>query len=119
VCSNKARSRAWRPRRRPPTLQELALGRSLAQVIVLSELRCPTLQELAPGKSLAQVVAGGWRGGEAEVKQLAAQILEILQYLGSRRPPVTHRQTHPAVTQCSPLTLSNSMCDHVLMTKIT
>ena len=50
------------------------------------------LQELAPGKSLAQVVADGWRGGEDEVKQLAAQILEVLQYLGGRRPPVTHRQ---------------------------
>lgn len=74
-----------------------------------SRRHCPTLQELAPGKSLAQVVADGWRGGEAEVKQLAAQILETLQYLGSRRPPVTHRQAPPAVTRCF-LSLSAAAC---------
>ena len=79
---------------------------------VLSDAQSPTLQELAPGKSLAQVVAGGWRGGEAEVKQLAAQILETLQYLGSRRPPVTHRQAHLAANP----TPRNSMCGQLLMT---
>lgn len=68
----------------------------------LSDAQYPTLQELAPGKSLAQVVAGGWRGGEAEVKQLAAQILETLQYLGSRRPPVTHRQAQHSSFFSSP-----------------
>lgn len=49
------------------------------------------VQELAPGKSLAQMVADGWRGSEAEIKQLAQQLLDTLQYLGGRRPPVTHR----------------------------
>lgn len=49
------------------------------------------VQELAKGRSLAQLVCDGWRGSEDEIKQLAAQLLDILQYLAGRRPPVTHR----------------------------
>lgn len=49
------------------------------------------VQELAKGRSLAQLVRDGWRGSEDEIKQLAAQLLDILQYLAGRRPPVTHR----------------------------
>ena len=79
----------------------------------LSDAQYPTPQELAPGKSLAQVVAGGWRGGEAEVKQLAAQILETLQYLGSRRPPVTHRQAQHDIKNQKPFLSSHSQEQHV------
>ena len=35
------------------------------------------VQELAPGKSLAELVHKGWYGGEAEVKHIALQVLEI------------------------------------------
>ena len=77
----------------------------------------PVPQELVEGKSLAQLVRDGWRGSEAEVKQIAEQLLETLSYIGSRRPPVTHRSVllsqglffqlhtgpvHPAA-QCSAL----------------
>lgn len=49
------------------------------------------LQELAEGKSLAQLVEEGWRADEREVTRIGIQLLEILEYLASRRPAVTHR----------------------------
>ncbi len=48
-------------------------------------------QELAEGRSLAQLMEEGWRADEAEVTRIGIQLLEILEYLGSRRPSVTHR----------------------------
>ena len=53
------------------------------------------VQQLAPGKSLFQLVQSGWRTTEAEVKQIAAQILSILDYLHSLKPPVIHRDLKP------------------------
>jgi eukaryotic-like serine/threonine-protein kinase len=38
-------------------------------------------QQLAPGTSLAMLIENGWRPHEGEVRQIAAQILEILIYL--------------------------------------
>ena len=49
------------------------------------------MQELAQGKSLAELVEGGWRADEAEARRIAIEMLGILAYLASRRPPVTHR----------------------------
>ena len=49
------------------------------------------MQELAEGKSLAQMVEDGWRGDEQEVSRIAKEMLRILEYLGRRRPAVTHR----------------------------
>ncbi|EIE21372.1 kinase-like protein [Coccomyxa subellipsoidea C-169] len=49
------------------------------------------VQELAEGRSLAQLMDDGWRADEAEVTRIGIQLLEILEYLGSRRPSVTHR----------------------------
>ncbi len=51
----------------------------------------PVEQELAEGKSLAQMVEEGWRGDEQEVSRIAKEVLRILGYLGNRRPAVTHR----------------------------
>ncbi len=53
------------------------------------------VQELAPGKSLAELIAEGKRFSEAEVKDIAIQILETLVYLHSQKPPVIHRDIKP------------------------
>lgn len=53
------------------------------------------VQELAPGKSLAELVRSGKRFKEAEVKDIATQILETLIYLHSQKPPVIHRDIKP------------------------
>ena len=52
-------------------------------------------QELAEGRTLADLVASGWRADEGEAKRIAKELLGVLDYLGSRRPAVTHR--------CAPL----------------
>jgi eukaryotic-like serine/threonine-protein kinase len=44
------------------------------------------VQQLAPGKPLTAWVQSGWRGTEAEVRDLASQLLEILQYLHHQSP---------------------------------
>ena len=49
------------------------------------------MQDLAQGKSLAELVKGGWRADEEEVTRIAKELLDILDYLSSRRPAVTHR----------------------------
>ena len=53
------------------------------------------LQELAEGRSLAQLAQDGWRPDEAEICRIAQQLLGTLAYLGSRRPPVVHRSSRP------------------------
>ena len=53
------------------------------------------VQQQAPGKSLAQLVESGWRTSETEVKNIAQQILSILNYLHSLDPPVIHRDIKP------------------------
>ena len=52
-------------------------------------------QQLAPGDSLAKLVEENWRTNEQQVKDVAAQILEILIYLHSLETPVTHRDIKP------------------------
>lgn len=54
------------------------------------------VQQLAAGRSLEDLVSSGWRADEAECRRIAVELLKILQYLGSRRPPVTHRDVKPS-----------------------
>jgi len=54
------------------------------------------VQALAPGRSLADLVKGGWRPTEAESRDLADQVLAILEYLHAHSPPVVHRDIKPA-----------------------
>ena len=37
------------------------------------------------------MVQEGWRADEQEVGRIAEEVLQILEYLGQRRPAVTHR----------------------------
>jgi serine/threonine protein kinase len=53
------------------------------------------VQQLAPGKPLTEWVQSGWRGTEAEIKDIARQLLEILQYLHQQSPPLIHRDIKP------------------------
>ncbi|KAJ7527117.1 hypothetical protein O6H91_16G038000 [Diphasiastrum complanatum] len=52
-------------------------------------------QKVARGKSLAELVQSGRRVTEAEVICIALEILDVLLYLGSLRPPVIHRDIKP------------------------
>ncbi len=54
------------------------------------------VQELAEGEPLANLALGGWEPGEATARRVAAQLLDILEYLQSRQPAVVHRDIKPA-----------------------
>ncbi len=53
------------------------------------------VQQLAPGKPLTAWVQSGWRSTEIEVRDIASQLLEILQYLHQQSPPLIHRDLKP------------------------
>ena len=53
------------------------------------------VQQLVVGKSLAELVKNGWRTNEAGVRKIATQVLNILIYLQSLKPPVFHRDIKP------------------------
>jgi len=53
-------------------------------------------QRIAPGRSLQALVDSGWRPTEPEVVAIATQLLEVLGYLASLRPPVCHRDVKPS-----------------------
>lgn len=98
--------RAWPPAGHP--WQPCGVGASVRRPAhcshALPPVLCPAQQEAAQGKSLADMVRSGWRADEAEVSRIAGELLDILQYLGSRRPPVIHRWA-PARPERAPLQL--------------
>ncbi|WP_310481753.1 protein kinase domain-containing protein [Chamaesiphon sp. VAR_48_metabat_403] len=53
------------------------------------------VQQLAPGRPLTEWVQSGWRGTEAEIRDIASQLLAILQYLHHQSPPLIHRDLKP------------------------
>ncbi|MGB3557791.1 MAG: serine/threonine-protein kinase [Geitlerinemataceae cyanobacterium] len=53
------------------------------------------IQELASGQSLSELVKKSWRPKEEEIKDIARQLLQILDYLHSFTPPVIHRDIKP------------------------
>jgi eukaryotic-like serine/threonine-protein kinase len=53
------------------------------------------VQSLAPGTPLSVLIERGWEPAVAEVEQIAAQVLEILNYLHRLAPPVIHRDIKP------------------------
>lgn len=53
------------------------------------------VQELALGKPLSELIESGWKPQEAEVKDLAKQLLEILIYLQQLNPAIIHRDIKP------------------------
>ncbi|MEH2002376.1 MAG: serine/threonine-protein kinase [Nostoc sp.] len=65
------------------------------QVETLEDRYFYIAQQLAEGKTLAALVESGWRTSEDEVRRIAIQILEILVYLHSLKPPVVHRDIKP------------------------
>eukprot|EP00668_Euglena_longa_P016045 GGOE01020244.1.p1 GENE.GGOE01020244.1~~GGOE01020244.1.p1 ORF type:complete len:389 (+),score=95.81 GGOE01020244.1:564-1730(+) len=72
------------------------------------------VQRLASGETLAQLVAEGWRPTEAQVYNVGLQLFDILEYLGSLRPPVVHRDVKPenvVVDIANPSALKVSLVD--------
>jgi eukaryotic-like serine/threonine-protein kinase len=53
------------------------------------------VQELAPGRSLTSWIEAGYAFDEAELRDIAAQSLEILIYLQTFTPPIIHRDIKP------------------------
>lgn len=53
------------------------------------------IQQLIQGNSLVHLVECGWQPSEPNVKDLALQVLEILDYLHQQSPPVIHRDIQP------------------------
>ena len=53
------------------------------------------VRELIDGESLADLVKKGWHASEEEIKDIAIQILECLEYLHGLEPPAIHGDIKP------------------------
>jgi len=52
-------------------------------------------QQLVDGMSLAKSIESGWCGNEADIQEIANQVLQILIYLHELQPPMIHRDIKP------------------------
>lgn len=78
------------------SLDHPRIPRYVGFVPVRAESRGYLVQGLAPGKDLEQRLLAGERFSEGQVRSIAAQVLDILQYLAGRRPQVVHRDVKPS-----------------------
>jgi eukaryotic-like serine/threonine-protein kinase len=53
------------------------------------------VQELAPGRTLTSWIESGYAFTQAELREIAAQIIEVLIYLQTFTPPIIHRDIKP------------------------
>jgi serine/threonine protein kinase len=53
------------------------------------------VRELVEGQSLADALKRGWQPQEGEVRAIAAEVLDSLNYLHWHKPPVFHRNIKP------------------------
>ena len=53
------------------------------------------VREFVEGKSLQEKVEGGWRATENEICVMAQNLLSVVDYIHSVRPPVIHRDINP------------------------
>ena len=53
------------------------------------------VREHVQGVSLQERVDGGWRGTEAEIRDIGVRLARIVAYIHSVRPPVIHRDINP------------------------
>ncbi len=69
------------------------------QIELEQDQRFYLVQELAEGQALAVLVEGGerkpWRANEKQVRWIATQVLQTLDYLHGLTPPVIHRDIKP------------------------
>lgn len=65
------------------------------QTEIAGELTFCLVQAIAPGRSLTSWVESGYLFSEAELQEIATQILEILSYLQTFTPPIIHRDLKP------------------------
>ncbi len=65
------------------------------QVDYPQEKRWYLIQKLVLGQSLNTLVENNWRATEAEIIDIASQVLEILIYLHCLNPPIIHRDIKP------------------------
>ena len=76
------------------------------------DVRFVLVQKLARGVNLEDLLRNvGWRPTEAEAKEILKQLLDILDYASSLRPPVIHRDIKPANVLLDRDTMKVSLVD--------
>jgi serine/threonine protein kinase len=53
------------------------------------------VREYIEGSDLQLLVEGGWRGTEEQIRSIGLQLVEVVSYIHSLRPPVIHRDITP------------------------